>query len=216
MLRAVTIIGLMFSFTLAEAAPRRYQPPRRRPLCERILVSEPMQDRVSEVAVEIATLIGEMKLKTQVQETPGNQLRFAASDEQVKEFGQILGQLNYQVQQIRDSYRGQTDAQIEPAVAALEALVKSELPKIKDGIALVTPPPPSAQPRRFMKRELFGQGGPLDGMEDWSASEIESYLHDAQKDQPPKTQQPPPPPPPLHDWPQVGGFRPNWPPMEKP
>lgn len=222
MVRTVTIIALLCSFTAAEAVPR-YRPPHRTPKCEKVLVSDTMGQRVSDIAVQIAEQIGALKLKLELQQAPNSNLRFKASDEEVKAHSERLGQLELLIRAARANFTIQTDAQIEPSIVRLEALVKAELPKIIDGIQQV-PMVDVTQPRRFMKREIFGSEGPLSQMESWSAGEIENYLRESDTQagsaSPSISNAGPVLPPPLDtpfwDFPLPGGMRPGWPPVEKP
>lgn len=67
--------------------------------------------------------------------------------------------------------------------------------------------------RNFMKREaLIDSGMPGGDMAQWSAEEVEEYYRTGGGTEPAIEHTPPP----QWDFPLPGGYRPNWPPAEKP
>lgn len=216
MIRYVTIIALLYSGTVATAMPRRhrYVPPRKIPACEKILASEAVQAKVQDLAVMVAEVVGDLKLKLDLKTAEGSRLEFLASDAELERFGETLKSLTDRVAAIREGFKIGDD-HVAPMIAELEAVAVRELAVIKAGLNLKAAAvvPTTRQPRRFMKRELFASGSPLEDYADWTADEIESYLSGRENsDTEPKRVSEPPPP--TVDWSLFPGG-PDWPPREK-
>ncbi len=207
MIRFVTIIALLVFSSLATAAPHRYQPPAKKAKCEKVLASDSLQERVHDLAIQVAEVAGQLKIK----------LDHAASNTQIKDFAEQIALMETAIQQIRQNFT--VVATQDAAVESLKMMVDEYLPRITAGLSTVSEAQASGlsrQPRNFMKREIFGTGGPLAAMADWDTAEIEAYLREPQTPVTPVAQQNLPPPPPIFDFPYPYSGYQNWPPMEKP
>jgi hypothetical protein len=189
----------MLLFTTASHAARPSNPPRKITKCERVLVTDTVQEKVHDKAIIIAELIGEIKLKSADAQTPA----FA-------QHAETLSELNALIEEIRANFT-KSAITVEQLIAVLEHRMNMQLPPIRAALHGGTPDPqmPGQQPRRFMKREIFGSDPML---EDWSAPEIEHYLRTPHT--PAASQNKTPPPAPIVAWPE--GHNPHWPPREKP
>ena len=200
MFKHVTIIALLVSSTYAVAAPRWYKPPQRvkKPLCEKILVANSIEEQVNEMAITVNRLLSQLKVELQKQDQPGYQYRFMASEAEIKQFAAQLAQMKETISQIRKTFTiPGAAAQVESGIMTLKLMMDEYIYPITIGLNLVAVPPTStvARPRGFMKREVFGEGGPWAGMEDWPAAEVEAIFREkkpsASQAVPPRADVPP-------------------------
>lgn len=106
---------ICFSFAPAEAAPRYFRP--QRPLkCERVLVNEDLQNRVSEHALQIAEWTGEVQTLNLIQ------------------LEELMAQLRQMVVDVRGAYTVSSEL-AEERLAALTAAVQENQNRIREAIA---------------------------------------------------------------------------------
>jgi hypothetical protein len=167
MIPHVTIIALLFSFTAAHAAPR-FEPPQKRSKCERSLVSDVVEQRVQDMAVEIAELMGAIKQKS-AETTP------TLTAEQLERFSKNLYVMYGRASEIRENFTVSA-GMVEGLIEGLKEQMSSQLPEIRAALnpaAKKSAAPASPQPRNHMKREVFDFDPAI---RDWPANEVSAYL----------------------------------------
>lgn len=183
-------------------------PPAKRSKCERVMVTPQQEDKVSELGIEVAELMGLFKLRT-MEGAPA----LAASSAELDNVEFYLKEMKGLLDEARRNY-SISASQVDLVTTWLSQKLQAHGAWIKGVLNTYAAP----KRENFMKREIFA-GDP--DMAGWSAAEIRDYLstpRDTVQQQQSRVQplvQQQQSVRPFVAWPQ--GHNPyEWPPREKP